>query len=76
MYVRTYVRKFIFISIKHCSHCAETRNGTLSEAPRTELDAHDASPKVQQADFEDLKQQENEHFQWLHNLTWFCFPKL
>ena len=76
MYVLMYGNSYSCISIKHCSHCAETRNGTLSEAPRTKLDAHDASPKVQQADFEDLKQQEKEHFQRLHNLTWFCFPKL
>ena len=46
----------------------EIRNGTLNETPGTELDAHDASLKVLQADFKDLKQQEEMHFQQLHNL--------
>ena len=41
----------------------EIRNGTLSKAPGTELDAHDASLKVLQADFKDLQQQEEMHFQ-------------
>ena len=46
----------------------EIRNGTLNETPGTDLDAHDASLKVLQADFKDLKQQEEMHFQQLHNL--------
>ena len=48
---------------------AEIRNGTLSEAPcRNRAGCPWCQSQVLQADFKDLKQQEEMHFQQLHNL--------